>query len=109
MTDDDDDDLLIGGPPTYLNEHAVERAQADHGPGLVQYRECDLCGSITWVSTDTTAQPGIKVTRFTPHTNTTEYDRQCQRCLQAHARAPELFRWVIGVISRLMSRTRLTR
>jgi hypothetical protein len=83
MTDHmDDDDFLIGGPPTRLNEHAVERAQTDHGPGLVQYRGCDLCGSIAWVSTDTTAEPGIVVvTRFAPHP--TEYGRQCRRCLEA--------------------------
>lgn len=103
----EDQDLLIGGPPTRLHERAVEHAQESYGPGLITYRECDLCGYLAWVQTDTSAKPGIVVTRFAPHN--TEYDRQCPQCAEAYSRAPELFRWVFGVISRLMSRTRFTR
>ena len=95
-----DENLPIGGPPTALSDGVSEAAQAHYGPGLVKYRECDLCGWLTWASTATTAPPGIEVTRFAPKL----YGEQCPRCQEAHARAPEVFAWMLGVVARLVTK-----
>jgi len=99
----DDENLTIGGPPTALSDGVSGAAQAHYGPGLVKYRECDLCGWLTWASTATSAPPGIEVTRFAPKLYGEQCPR-CPRCQEAHARAPEVFNWMLGVVARLVTK-----
>jgi hypothetical protein len=101
----DDENLLIGGSLTPISDNTIKYTQAQHGPGLVKYRECDICGWFAWTSTATAAPPGIEVTRFNPRlSHSLEYEKQCPRCQEAHARAPEVFNWMLGVVARLVTK-----
>lgn len=86
-----------------LTPEFVDQLIRDHGPGLVEIVECPICGRFEWVSTrkadSATGEPfpnSISIRLRRPNFD----DPPCMRCTIVHDRAPEVFRWVLGVIDR---------
>lgn len=61
-----------------------------YGPGAVTMALCPLCGAASHVSTIAEASPD-SVTFVSMSTV-----EQCGRCAEVQARAPEIFKWMVG-------------
>jgi len=75
-----------------MNEEIVKKILKDHGPGLVTMGECKICGYLKWKSTTHETPP------FKDLIVREEID-ECPRCTEVFRRAPEIFHWVLSVIS----------
>jgi ribosomal protein L32 len=84
--------------PAYIQELDRQRQQwleasADHhrdgeAKGTVTFSECPLCGHLEWHSTSCSGD-GIEVVS----------DENCPKCREVSTRSPEIFNWVLNVIS----------
>jgi hypothetical protein len=69
---------------------AKQQPKAD--ASLVTLAECEYCGDLQWVSSNTRAEnPGVETQRM-------ETGR-CRRCAEVQMRNPEVFEWVLSVIA----------
>lgn len=76
----------------YHQEFAKRYRERNKQTGHLYFEECLMCGNLEWKNTYTKELDGFTVT---PANNA------CQYCQEINARAPEIFRWVLGVIGKL--------
>lgn len=86
----------------------AERMIKLHGPGLVTMSECEVCGWRNWASSRRTEPDGTPIPDQVVIEPMETWDGiRCPRCVQAHARGPEVVEWMCGVIAKSQRDTRV--